>query len=228
MPKDDSESQPRGGGGTQAHSVCSTPGTRLGEARLSLHPSSSLRSLLQKHPPSTHRPELGPDSPPPRGLGVREAEPEQTGDTASPCLQKSPVPSSLASPAPLAASAKEQQAGGSRRMVLHSPSVGMGVAGHSAVECSPSPTAQQCLGWCCPAARCRDSGAGSSSPLNQSQEAYPSNSAARRGPNPCLALLEEPNLAVHLTKPGGQRGAPSDCCLAGPPKGLAAAVGEQA
>lgn len=97
---------------------------------------------------------------------------------------------------------------------------------------SAPPARQHSSAWagtaCCPAARCRDSSAGSSSPLNQLQEAHPSNSASRRGPSPCPALVEEPNLAVRLTKPGGWRGVPLDHRLAGPPKGLAAAVGEQA
>lgn len=108
--KDDSEPWPHGGRGTCARSTPGPGWVRLGSP--SLHPSSPLRSLLQKHPPSTCQPGLGPDSPPPQGLGAREAEleqtrdtAEQTGDTASPCLLKKPVPSSLASPAQLAATA---------------------------------------------------------------------------------------------------------------------------
>lgn len=78
---------PRGGSGTQAHGTCSTPASGWVRSGCpSLLPSSPLRSLLQKYAPSTCWLGLGPDSPPPQGPAEREAEPERTGDVASPCF----------------------------------------------------------------------------------------------------------------------------------------------
>lgn len=78
---------PGGGGrGTQASSTHSTPEPGwVGSGRPSLHPSSPLRSLLQKYAPSTCWLGLGLTHQLLRGQQRGKAELEQTGDVASPC-----------------------------------------------------------------------------------------------------------------------------------------------
>lgn len=53
-----------------------------------------------------------------------------------------------------------------------------------------------------------------------SQEAHPSNPAARRGPSPRLAFMEEPHLAVPLTKPGAEEAAPAGGVRPGRTQGI--------
>lgn len=170
----------------------------------SLHPSSPLRSNLQKHPPSTRRLGLGPDSPPPRGRERGRLSRSKPGTRRHCACRRAPSPAAW----PHQPHWQPQQAGGLQRMALDSPSSGDEHCRALSRRALPQPHSTAVLGLAQPAAHCRDSSAGSSSPLNQLQEARPSNSAARRGPSPCPVLVEEPNLPVRLTKSGGWKGRP--------------------